>query len=512
MDRVTDYHLEVPFQADFLNIGRFAYEGFGLFALDLLGASTLVAGLPCAQTGSPSLAVNVGPGRIYTFQTLEPTAWGQFGGTDGFAPDTNVDHRVLKQGIVRDTQALAITPPGTVGQSINYLIQIGFTESDSANVSRPFYNVATPGSPITNSVSASRVDLCNVQAKAGLAATTGTQTTPAADIGFVGLWVVTVANGATTVVAGNITPYASAPIVLTQPQILALIAANYGPANPPTIPNVTGLVAALAAVTPGLAQAAIVGMTLSNDGTTPLTKFGTAAGSARDSTNTTDLVLAAGMTKSISAAWAAGTGNGCRDNASAYAINSYCHVFAIWATATPTAIEILTSSSATAPTLPSGYTKFRRVGSLLTDGSGNIRAFIQTGRRFEQTTAVVDIASSTTQTTTPVLRQLIGVPLGVKVRPIVIFQTSGTVDDNPYRAAYTDPDQGVPTLGGATQFAQVYRLSQKLPSGANGCFGYYFGSEEPCSASGQIYTISADASDTIALKTKGWIDDLGGYN
>jgi hypothetical protein len=70
----------------------------------------------------------------------------------------------------------------------------------------------------------------------------------------------------------------------------------------------------------------------------------------------------------------------------------------------------------------------------------------------------------------------------------------------------------VPTLGGSTQFAQVYRLSQKLPSGANGCFGYYFGDTEPCSASGQVYTISADASDTIALKTKGWVDDLGGYN
>jgi hypothetical protein len=512
MDRVTDYHLEVPFQADFLNIGRFAYEGFGLFAMDLLGTSTLVAGLACTPTSPASLAVNVGPGRIYINQNLEPTAWGAFGGSGGFTPDTNSDHNILKQGIVRDTQSLAVTPPGSVGQSINYLVQVGFTESDSATVSRPFYNPAAPGSPVTNSVSASRVDFCNVQIKAGTAATTGSQTTPAADTGFVGLWVVTVAYGATTVISGNITPYAAAPVVLTQPQILALINFCYSPTNPPTIASVTGLAAALAAMTPGLAQAAIVGLTLSNDATTPLTKFGVAVGSARDSTNTTDLVLSAGITKSIASVWAAGTGNGCRDNASAYPINSYIHAFAIWNLSAPTVPDILTSQSATAPALPSGYTKFRRIGAMLTDASSNIRPFIQTGRRFEQSTCVVDIAASTAQGTTPVLRQLIGVPLGVKVRPIVIFQTSGTVDDNPYRAAYTDPDQGVPTLGGSTQFAQVYRLSQKLPSGANGCFGYYFGDTEPCSASGQVYTISADASDTIALKTKGWVDDLGGYN
>jgi hypothetical protein len=52
-----------------------------------------------------------------------------------------------------------------------------------------------------------------VQAKAGVAAATGTQTTPAADGGFVGLFVVTVANGQAAIIAGNITQLAGAPFL-----------------------------------------------------------------------------------------------------------------------------------------------------------------------------------------------------------------------------------------------------------------------------------------------------------
>jgi hypothetical protein len=514
MDRETAYHLEVPAQSDFLLNERFAYEGLCLALMDILGQSTLVAGLACTPTSPASLAVNVGPGRIYVNQPLEPTAWGLFGGTGGLPVDTNPDHNLMKQGIVRDTQALAVTTPGSVGQSINYLVQIGFLEQDTATVSRSFYNVAAPGSPITNAVSPSRIDLCNVQIKAGLAATTGTQVTPAPDTGFVGMWVVNVAYGATTIIAGNITPYAGAPLVLTQPQILALIAANYGPANPPTIPNVTGLVAALAAITPGLAQAAIVGMGISNTISTPLTQITVAVGSCRDSTNTTDIVVAAPITKSISSVWAAGsTGQGCRDNAGAYPINSYAHVFAIWNTTGPT-IDILTSQSATAPTLPTGYTKFRRIGSILTDASGNVRQFVQVGRSFELVTRTVDFASGTNNGSgVSYLRQLFGVPIGVKVRPMLLLQSTGTVDGSNYFSGYYDPDKGTPAaFGGSTQWAQIRRGSFYQYPGTYGCYGYYLGSLEACSASGQIYTFSSDASDLIAIGCLGWIDDQGGYN
>lgn len=510
MDRATAYHDEVPYETDFLDSSLWAFEGFGLFALDLLGVSALVAGLAAAPTSPASLAVNIGPGRIYSVQNLIPAVWGQIGGTGGLPIDTNGDHNIVKQGIVRDTQALAITAPGTPGQSINYLVQIGFLEQDTSTTPRPFYNPADPTSPITNAISVSRINVCNVQLKAGIAATTGSQVTPAPDAGFVGMWVVTVAYGQTTIGVGDIGAYAGAPLVLTQPQILALINARFGPTNPPGIPDVTGLAAALAAITPGLAQGQIVGCGTSNTVGHTATQISVAVGTARDSTNAQDIVLASPITKDLTAVWAAGSGNGGRDSATAIPINSYYHVFLIWKSG-PT-VDVLFSQSATAPTLPGTYTKFRRIGGILTDGSGNIAQFVQTGRRFCLDACIIELAASTAQGTSAILRTLKGVPIGVKVRPIEIYQANGTVDANVYLEAYTDPDEGVPTLGGSAQFAQIRRGSFYQYPGTFGNYGYYLGSEVACSASGQLYTISNDAASVVALKTKGWIDDQGGFN
>src|SRR5262249_1721142 len=90
-------------------------------------------------------------------------------------------------------------------------------EADTDSVVLPYVNTANPSQPFSgpanSGTSQPTTRKCTVQvsAKAGTAATTGTQVTPAPDSGYVGLWVVTVANGAVTVVAGNISQYASAP-------------------------------------------------------------------------------------------------------------------------------------------------------------------------------------------------------------------------------------------------------------------------------------------------------------
>ncbi|MHA0110713.1 hypothetical protein ACXYUI_26650, partial [Klebsiella pneumoniae] len=52
-----------------------------------------------------------------------------------------------------------------------------------------------------------------LSAKAGISATTGSQVTPSPDSGYVGIAVVTVANGQTTITSGNITAYTSAPSI-----------------------------------------------------------------------------------------------------------------------------------------------------------------------------------------------------------------------------------------------------------------------------------------------------------
>ena len=213
MDRVTVYRDQQPYETDILLPERLAYEALGLFALDVLGATTVFGGLACTPTTPASLNVRVGPGRIYTKAALEAADWGKIAGTGGLNADVAADHQILKQGILRDTQVIAIAPPGTVGQSIKYLIEGRYETADTTAVSTPFYNPQAPNSPINAPVSRQRLDKAVVQLKAGVAATTGAETAPAVTAGWIPLWVITVAYGATTITAPNIVAHVSAPAI-----------------------------------------------------------------------------------------------------------------------------------------------------------------------------------------------------------------------------------------------------------------------------------------------------------
>ncbi|OYV47861.1 MAG: hypothetical protein B7Z77_11560, partial [Acidocella sp. 20-58-15] len=101
--------------------------------------------------------------------------------------------------------------PTTSGQSINYLIEAAFLEQDGTPVVLPYVNPANPSSPYSgpaNSGTAQntkRTQSVQLQLKAGAAATTGTQTTPATDTGYVPLYVITVAYGQTSITTAQIT-------------------------------------------------------------------------------------------------------------------------------------------------------------------------------------------------------------------------------------------------------------------------------------------------------------------
>jgi hypothetical protein len=239
MDRQSFYRGELPYETDLLSSERFLYEGLGLAFRDLIGTSTVVAGLAAAPGGL--LTVSMGPGRIYALQNLEPTVWGQTLGVGGLAADTNADHQIVKQGLYRDTTILSGFPaPGTAGQSVNYLIQAAFSETDSAGVQRQFFNTAAPTVPILQTVANVRQDQVVLTIKAGAAAATGSQVTPTADANNVPLWVVTVANGQTVISAGNIVQHPQAPLlgglgavltgIVTPPQITAT-QNDYAPAG-----------------------------------------------------------------------------------------------------------------------------------------------------------------------------------------------------------------------------------------------------------------------------------------
>ena len=117
------------------------------------------------------------------------------------------------------------------------------------------------------------------------------------------------------------------------------------------------------------------GFTMANDGGAPNTTISVGAGAARDSTNTNNIELASALRGILqsSGAWAAGDNQNKLDTGAKANSTTY-HVFAIRKTSDGTA-DVLFSLSATAPTMPSGYAGFRRVGRIVTDASGNIRRF-----------------------------------------------------------------------------------------------------------------------------------------
>lgn len=112
------------------------------------------------------------------------------------------------------------------------------------------------------------------------------------------------------------------------------------------------------------------------DGLTPTNNSGDAdhdidvsTGDARSDDDTGNIVLNAAITKQIDAAFAEGTNQGGLDTGTVAADTVY-YIFAI-AKLDGTA-DALFSLSDTAPTLPSGFTLKRIIGSIITDSSSNI--------------------------------------------------------------------------------------------------------------------------------------------
>lgn len=210
MRRILAYSGEIPFTADILNTNRNLLKAMGLLAQDVLGSATSVSGLACGPTTPASLAVSIAAGRIYSMQTVDSAAYSDIG--------TDTD-QVIKQGILPAAITLNCPAPVTTGQSINYLIEAQYQDSDTGSTVLPYYNLANPLSPLSGPgglgtpQNTQRDGIISLVAKAGFAATTGSQVTPSPDAGYVGLWVVTVAFGATTVVSGNIAQAAGAPFL-----------------------------------------------------------------------------------------------------------------------------------------------------------------------------------------------------------------------------------------------------------------------------------------------------------
>lgn len=177
-----------------------------------------------------------------------------------------------------------------------------------------------------------------------------------------------------------------------------------------------------------LPRNSIDGLTLSN-GTDADHDIDIAIGECRNTGNTENITADSAFVKQIDATWAAGTVTGGRAAGVSLSNTTWYHVFII-GKADDTDFDFGFDTSLTAANLladaiviAAGFTIYRRIGSVLTDGSANIIGFSQYSDEFLWDSPPLDI-STTVQGATAISYAL-STPLGVKCMAIQDFFLGG---------------------------------------------------------------------------------------
>jgi hypothetical protein len=211
MDRTLVYPGGIPLDSDILTVNRNVMVAIGYMARAVLGEAPIVDGLSCTPTSTPTMSVVVGRGSITQLGVVDPLAYGSLGSL--------AEVPLVKMGINTEPTEFDLVSPTTSGHAINYLVQASFQESDGSSVVLPYYNAANPAQPYsgpTNSglpQSTSRTQRAQLQLKAGVPATIGSQLTPPVDNGWVGLHIITVSYGQTAITQAHIATFPTAPIL-----------------------------------------------------------------------------------------------------------------------------------------------------------------------------------------------------------------------------------------------------------------------------------------------------------
>ncbi|WP_319798336.1 hypothetical protein [Nitrobacter sp.] len=231
----------------------------------------------------------------------------------------------------------------------------------------------------------------------------------------------------------------------------------------------------------------IFGLTLSNNSGTPNTKVDVSAGKCADATGVLMMSLAAG-TIDFTTNGANGLDTGSLANNTTY------HVFAIGKSDGTTAYYASTSLT---PTLPTGYTLKRRLGSVLTDGSAHIMAFVQTGDFFERRAApIIDVNGGTLNSTNT--QVALSVPSGLNVEADIDFVYSG--GGNGIIKIHPGTDAAVTSLSTGTTGWNMSAVSGVSGNGVAGRFRLR------TDTSARIRLVTAFNMNPYYIYTNGWID------
>jgi hypothetical protein len=219
------------------------------------------------------------------------------------------------------------------------------------------------------------------------------------------------------------------------------------------------------------------------------TSFSIASGTIADSTFAATMVLAATMTKTTSA-WSAGTGNGGLDTGAI----ANTTLYAVYLIANPTTggVDVTYSTNATTPTLQSGWTLYKRVNWVWTNGSGQFLKWFQSGRQVWLDSKSADLSAITPASTNRILAT-VKAPPGTEG----MFVINATTVTNSF---WYDSGWTVITDAAASATNSIARFPNTAGSHSYRAI---------VDASRQIYyRVDAVTSNVISLLTQGWIDEL----
>lgn len=249
------------------------------------------------------------------------------------------------------------------------------------------------------------------------------------------------------------------------------------------------------------------GLTLSNNGVDAVNDLDIAAGEAMsndaDSADAVLMRLTSSITKQLDVVWAIGTNAGMLDTG--VVGNGTYHIFVISRPDTGV-VDVLASLSPSAPTMPTNYTKKRRIGSILRE-SAAIVGFVQDGDQFQRKTTVQDV-NAVNPGTLAVTRTL-SVPTGVNMVALfnAVVQNGGTLNVHAYFSDLAVTDEAPPIDGGAAPGLSLFGVAT----------GKFLGASRNAirtNTSAQIRSrlSESNGNTVLILNTLGWIDTRGRTN
>lgn len=245
-----------------------------------------------------------------------------------------------------------------------------------------------------------------------------------------------------------------------------------------------------------MGQNEITGLGLSNNGSDANNDIDIAAGRALAGDGDYNLILSSALVKQLDANWAVGTNQGGLDTGSK-AVSTWYHVWVIGRVDTHV-VDVLFSTSVSAPTMPANYTKKRRIGAIKTDSSGNIIGFLQYGDEFRWLSPPaldVDVSNLTISRSDYTLAS---VPLGLVVEAIINIVTSGAAARVIY-ISNTNLTDANPSLT-ATPLGQVFSIGTNTGGGVVRAL---------TNTSAQISAEANGANTVFKVAVLGWVDPRG---